>query len=185
MEQMTIEVNKAKANLDTAEKDLRNMSTLNKVPYAMPEWLAALDYHFPGSQVVTRRPIGEVAGIPASHCSSLQTGLPISSFQSWILWQGALRSCSRNVAVEGGTFRFIKYIVLCSNRTLGANRRTSPNPRNTRQRPSFTEWRREVLFYHLPVAIPMGINWLPAPVSRWVLRSHRNWIVAHSLLRRV
>lgn len=34
---MTIEVNKAKANLDTAEKDLRNMSTLNKVPYAMPD----------------------------------------------------------------------------------------------------------------------------------------------------
>lgn len=30
VEQMTLEVNKAKANLDTAEKDLRNMSTLNK-----------------------------------------------------------------------------------------------------------------------------------------------------------
>jgi hypothetical protein len=31
---MTIEVNKAKANLDTAEKDLNNMSILNKVPLA-------------------------------------------------------------------------------------------------------------------------------------------------------
>jgi structural maintenance of chromosomes protein 6 len=31
VEQMTVEVNKAKANLDTAEKDLKNMSTLNKV----------------------------------------------------------------------------------------------------------------------------------------------------------
>lgn len=31
VEQMTIEVNKAKANLESAEKELKNMSVLNKV----------------------------------------------------------------------------------------------------------------------------------------------------------
>jgi hypothetical protein len=31
VEEMTIEVNKAKANLDNAEKDFRNMMALNKV----------------------------------------------------------------------------------------------------------------------------------------------------------
>jgi hypothetical protein len=32
VEEMTIEVNRTKANLDTAEKDLKNMFSLNKVP---------------------------------------------------------------------------------------------------------------------------------------------------------
>jgi hypothetical protein len=31
VEEMTIEVNKAKANLDNAERDFRNMTALNKV----------------------------------------------------------------------------------------------------------------------------------------------------------
>jgi GTP cyclohydrolase I len=79
VEQMTIEVNKAKANLDTAEKDLNNMSILNKVLLSHCSVVSRLLMPLLGAQVIAYYPTGQVARISSSHRPSLQTGLPVSS----------------------------------------------------------------------------------------------------------
>ena len=64
---MTAEVNRARAALETAQKDLKSMASLNRVsPTASFLQLQITDMNV-GSQAVAPSPLGEVARLPPSH----------------------------------------------------------------------------------------------------------------------
>lgn len=83
---MAKEVNKAKEQLDKAEKELRQMSSLNKVGRQICYHQLICDVCLGPQSLVTCSSF-TLARIQEAYCSSLQARLPDASFQSWVLWQ--------------------------------------------------------------------------------------------------
>jgi hypothetical protein len=90
---MTIEVNKAKAKLDSVEKDLKQMTNLNKVclsPYGVA-FISVLIIQFDvGPQSIPDRASREMARVPQAYCASVQARVPVPSLAPWILRQGVV-----------------------------------------------------------------------------------------------
>jgi len=67
VEEMTIEVNKAKTKLETAERDLKQMTTLNKVCALIIIMHIKPDPFFVGTKAISYRTSTEMARVPPTH----------------------------------------------------------------------------------------------------------------------
>lgn len=100
---MAAEVNKARAALETAQRDLKSMASLNRVSsHSLAQPLRADDIpERIGPQAIPSSPVGEMARFPPPHCVPLQGRVPVPPFEPWILWQSPFQPPRRNAAVEG------------------------------------------------------------------------------------
>lgn len=171
VEEMTIEVNKKKAALDNARRDVKQMLSLIKACLvsrhdALP--LICVRFRI-GAQEVYDSASDEMAFIPSSHRSALQGLLPVPPLEPRLLRQSPLRSCRGIAAAQSeSNLHVLVAQLIVGVGYVGANGRPDSDAEQPGEGPSLPEWWGEILLDHLPSVVPVGVDWMPDPLSRCV-----------------